>query len=283
VRLGAENVILGCRDLQKGERAKLDIEQSTGRKGVVQVWEVDLSSFQSVKAFCFRAQTLDRLDIVLENAALAVPTYDTFEGHERTMTVNVISTFLMAFLLLPKLRESALKFHILPCLTIVSSDGHFQAHFRERSAPNTFDALDDPRSKFQSDIYNVSKLIEILIVRQLATITSGAEGEKRPVVINTLTPGLCRSDLSRHAVFPFSLGVRIGKLTLARTTEMGSRTLFAAVTAGVESHGKYMADCKVSDPSSFIRSDQGFVAQEKVYAELMTILENIEPGITKNI
>jgi retinol dehydrogenase-12 len=41
---------------------------------------------------------------------------------------------------------------------------------------------------------------------------------------------------------------------IARTTEVGSRTLVAAVAAGEESQGSYMADCRVTEyvtPFSF--------------------------------
>lgn len=87
---------------------------------------MDLSSYESVKQFCSRASKLDRLDIVTENAGLATPHYQEVEGMESTITVNVISTFLMALLLLPKLRADAIKFNILPRLTIVASDAHEQ-------------------------------------------------------------------------------------------------------------------------------------------------------------
>lgn len=49
------------------------------------------------------------------------------EGYESTITVNVISTFLMALLLLPTLKRTATKFNVQPKLVIVSSDAHFMA------------------------------------------------------------------------------------------------------------------------------------------------------------
>lgn len=87
----------------------------------------------------------------------------------------------------------------------------------------------------------------------------------------------------RHAVFPLNVLGWVGKRLVGRSTEMGSRTLVAAATAGEESHGQYMTDCLVREPSSWVRSDQGSQAQKRVYDELLTILEGIEPGITKNI
>jgi retinol dehydrogenase 12 len=124
VRLNASKVILACRSVQKGELAKTDIESSTNRKGVVEVWQVDLASFASVREFCAQAWALERLDIVIENAGIATGKFEQFEGYESTITVNVISTFLMSLMFLPKLRESASKFNITPHLTIVSSDAH---------------------------------------------------------------------------------------------------------------------------------------------------------------
>ncbi len=75
----------------------------------------------------------------------------------------------------------------------------------------------------------------------------------------------------------------LGGLVLARTTEVGSRTLFAGTVAGEESHGMYMHDCRVKEPSSFVRSEEGLKTQKKVYKQLMAILESTEPGIMKNI
>jgi retinol dehydrogenase-12 len=130
VRLDAARVILGCRSISKGESALTDIESSIGRKGVVEVWEVDMSSYKSVKAFCARAEKEERIDVVVENAGIAVPVYEEVEGTESTIAVNVIATFLMAFLMVPLLRRSAEKYNTVPRLVIVASDAHEQVRSR---------------------------------------------------------------------------------------------------------------------------------------------------------
>lgn len=89
---------------------------------------MDLSSFESVRQFCDRASKLERLDVVVENAGIATPNFEVIEGYESTITINVISTFLMALLLLPKLRADALKYKTIPHLTIVASDAHEQVY-----------------------------------------------------------------------------------------------------------------------------------------------------------
>lgn len=128
VRLGAAKVILACRSTEKGQYAKGVIAQTTKGDAKVEVWQIDLGSYESVKEFCARAQKLDRLDAVVENAGVAVPTYQELEGMESTITVNVVSTFLMALLLLPKLRADATKYNTVPRLTIVASDAHEQVY-----------------------------------------------------------------------------------------------------------------------------------------------------------
>jgi retinol dehydrogenase-12 len=70
----------------------------------------------------------------------------------------------------------------------------------------------------------------------------------------------------------------------ARTTEQGSRTLVHAATAvGPESHGQYLSDCKIMEPSVFVRSAEGKKAGERVWRELSEKLEKIEPGVLKNL
>lgn len=120
-RLGASKVILACRNIEKGEAAKQGIEASPG---VLEVWQVDLSSYESVKEFCARAQQLDRLDVLVENAGVMLPHYEEAEDMEVTITVNVISTFLMAMLLLPKLRADGTKFNMIPHIVVVGSNSH---------------------------------------------------------------------------------------------------------------------------------------------------------------
>lgn len=82
VRLNADKVILAVRDVSKGEIAKQYIEQSTGKKNVVDVWALDLSSYASIKTFVKRAEMLPRLDAVLENAGISTDQFVTAEDNE---------------------------------------------------------------------------------------------------------------------------------------------------------------------------------------------------------
>lgn len=153
-----------------------------------------------------------------------------------------------------------------------------QAVFAEQKSTPIFPAFLDPETQY--DRYNTSKLLEILVARCLGASLTASNS---PVLLNCLTPGLCYSDLMRNAPLPLAIAGSIGKLLLGRSSEVGSRTLLAAATAGKESHGKYMADCVVAEPSAWVRSEEGVEAGQRVYDELMSMLEGIEPGIGAKI
>lgn len=275
-RLGAAKVILAVRNTKAGEEAKKYIEDQTlCAAGTVEVWPLDLAKYDSVKAFARRAsEELDRVDVLCENAGIAAAEKRVFEGHESTITVNVISTFLLALLMLPKLKETARRFKRETTLTIVASEVHAWTNFPEWKASSVFEALD--KNETFDERYSTSKLLEVLVVRQIAPQLVGSG-----VNLNMLNPGLCHSELARDG--PWSITVM--KFFLARSTEVGSRTLVAAGTAGKESHGKYMTDGVVSDAalSAFVRSDDGATAGKKVWKELSAILEGIQPGVLKKI
>ncbi|KAI9851406.1 MAG: CDP-diacylglycerol--glycerol-3-phosphate 3-phosphatidyltransferase [Thelocarpon superellum] len=221
-RLNASKVILAVRSLAKGEEAKSSIEASTRREGVLEVWQLDLGSYESVRQFVQRAQGLPRLDVVVENAGVASFGFAMVEDNERMITVNVISTFLLALMILPKLRETARKFKVEPHLVIVTSEVHVRAKFAERTSEGFLQVLGDKDKANMAERYPLSKLLEVFYVRELAarTKTSG----KGNVIINCVNPGLCHSSLSREA--PFMLEVM--KFFLARSTEHGSRSLVPA-------------------------------------------------------
>ncbi|KAL8785789.1 MAG: hypothetical protein Q9213_003167 [Squamulea squamosa] len=278
VRLGAAKVILAVRSVDKGEAARKTLEESEKRLGIVEVWQLDLSSYASVKHFANKANNLPRVDIVLENAGIATKEFRITEDNESTITTNVVSTFLLALLVLPKLRESSTKFSTTPHLTIVSSEVHFFTQFPEKNSPNIFETMSNPKTARMGERYEVSKLLEVFYVRELAAHTKRSD-KPGNVIINFVNPGLCHSELAREG----DLAVRTLKFFLARTTEVGSRNFITATTLGEESHGEYISSCRVDDVAPFVTSKVGIETQKRVWDELNAKLEKIQPGITANI
>lgn len=121
-RMGAKRIIMAVRSHRKGETALAAIQSETGRQDVGEVWELDLTSLDSVEAFTQRISVLDRLDALIANAGVAMASFQVVEGVELSLLVNVVSTMLLAFRALPKLQESARKLEVQTHLVIVSSN-----------------------------------------------------------------------------------------------------------------------------------------------------------------
>jgi hypothetical protein len=76
----------------EGEAAIAEIEAETRHSDVAEAWELDHSSYASVKYFCTRVAKLDGGDAVILEAGLATRIFEISEGDESCITVNVIST-----------------------------------------------------------------------------------------------------------------------------------------------------------------------------------------------
>ena len=140
--LNAAKVILAVRNISKGEAAKTLIETASHRVNIVEVWPLDLSSYESVNRFAARASTsLQRVDVLLENAGMRTFKFKVTEEDESTVTTNVVSTFLLALLMLPKMKETAQRYSTQPRITIVASDLHFMARLPTYDAGSIFEAF----------------------------------------------------------------------------------------------------------------------------------------------
>lgn len=289
-RLGASAVVIGCRNLESGEEAKRDIEATTScHKDVIKVWKIDLSSYESVKEFGDRAiKSLPRIDAVVQNAGINTRKYRKVEEDESSIAVNVISPFLLTLMLLPKLKETATKFNVRPMVTVVTSELGGFASFSERkkAAPGQlFETMSNESTADMSSRYPNSKLLEILIVRQLARLRPA---DSFPVTIDLVNPGLCYSSLSREFdTLPLRIAKFIAFNSFARTTEVGSRTLVHGAGTGQdkdrELHGQYVSDCKVTKSGGIPDSSEAEGLSSQLWEELSRKLEKIRPGVTKNL
>jgi retinol dehydrogenase-12 len=156
-----------------------------------------------------------------------------------------------------------------------------EIQFPERKSASIFDTLNDPKQARMHDRYNVSKLLEVLTVRHIAR---NHPVSQLHVTLNTLTPGLCESELLRDQnIFVTAVGWLMKKL-LARTTEVGSRTLVHnGVAAGEETHGKFLSTCSVIECAALVEGPEGRGLETRVWDELSQKLEAIQPGVTKNL
>lgn len=141
LKLNASHIILGVRNLPKGQAAKEELQASTGKTTPIDVFQLDMENYESVKAFAASLSALPRVDVAILNAGKMDQEFYIAEKDESTITVNVVSTMLLALLILPKLRESAGDGSPVPRLVIVASDRHVMTNLPEWKTPNTFDTL----------------------------------------------------------------------------------------------------------------------------------------------
>ncbi|EJD46980.1 NAD(P)-binding protein [Auricularia subglabra TFB-10046 SS5] len=291
VRMNAARVIMAVRTPSKGEAAKAEIisdpmvlsTRENLASDVVQVWQLDHTSYASVQAFAHRVSTeLERVDVACLNAGVAMLKFEEAEEDELTITVNVVTTMLLAILLLPALRQTATKFNTVPVLSVVGSNVHSYTSFPERTAPQIFDHLADPKAARMDDRYSVSKLVQLFAVRELARLVSDTQPF---VVVNTLNPGLCYTDLDRNGEGLFKIALAVMRTIMAWTAEQGSRTLIHAAVGGPATHGVFMTGGRTqhNSLSPFVTSAEGAETQKRIWNELSAKLEGIQPGIMATI
>ncbi|KAK4508326.1 hypothetical protein PRZ48_002064 [Zasmidium cellare] len=286
VRLGAEKTILAVRSLEGGQAAAQSIRDTTHcPKEAIEVWQVDLAEYNSIKAFAERANTLRRLDVVVENAGILTYKYQEIDGDESCIRINSLGTMFMALTLLPKLRATAEEFETDVVLTFTGSWMHWVTDFPEQKAEKVFEALADEKCAKMAERYPTSKLIEFLAFRQLhAQLRQPSKGH---IITSYINPGAVTTDITREMKGPWNgVFLKILDWAFMRTAEEGGRTLVHAAVGGRDTDGKYLDDCRSDRPevvSPFVTSEQGEKVAVTVWKEMLERFELIQPGISRSI
>nr|BDX35611.1 short-chain dehydrogenase/reductase StrK [Stachybotrys sp.] len=290
VRIGAARVILAVRSISKGEEAKAWIESTTGVKGVAQVWHLDTTDFQAVRAFASRALSeLDRIDGFVQNAAVTVGDHElNKEGYELSIAGNVISTLVLAFHLLPRMSETAKKYGGTPHLVFLTTGLAF-------TQPDAMELVDHEGGAFAAlnrkgessfkpspKRYSVSNIFKVLLIREFTKLFPYSE---TGVVMNMLNPGYCNTGLARNGPLGFRLVFNLGGLLIGRSPEMGSRTILHAMQAGIESDGHFLSDCKIKDyiVTEWVTNEKGQAIQKRVWDDFLERVEKFEPGLFERV
>ncbi|KAK1752918.1 dehydrogenase [Echria macrotheca] len=230
--LGADKLILGVRTAAKGEATKSRILSRTGRgPESITYLVVDLATFTSVRAFCASlAKEVEHsgLDIALLSAGLAPPRYEmSSEGWDMALQVNVLSTALMARLLVPLLKPTS---H----LTFVNSNGNdlVERKWFDKYEGSMLRMANDPDGWDAMRSYCTVKLLGLVVMRAIADV-AGPD-----VVVNAVCPGMCKTDLGRDQPWLSRQVMGLAGKFVMRSAEEGGRSLVSATALGVESRGK---------------------------------------------
>jgi NAD(P)-dependent dehydrogenase (short-subunit alcohol dehydrogenase family) len=106
-----------------------------------------------------------------------------------SIQVNVLSTFLLALLLLPLIRKTATISSVAPRLVILSSAVHAWTDIpKYRSEPHILRAMND-KDKFNAKLrYSASKLCDTLLTRELGNhLNSSKHPEDKKISLSGYT------------------------------------------------------------------------------------------------
>lgn len=180
-------VILACRDVKAGQRLVNHILASSNQSASLDVYEVDLRSFESVQDF---AQALmereEKVDVLINNAAVMTEKRKvTEDGHEETMQVNYLSAVMLTILLLDFMTSRSPD----PRILFVSSMWH---GFAKELFLTDMDWKYFPSFK-PNHVYAHSKLALMLFVRELSK-----RADSRGVRVYAVDPGISLTGITRH-------------------------------------------------------------------------------------
>ncbi|XP_039745173.1 retinol dehydrogenase 13-like [Pararge aegeria] len=247
-------VIMACRNIDKAEAAKTDIENTCKdlpEKGKLVVEKCDLSSMSSVREFTKKIlKSEPHINILVNNAGVMMcPKGVTEDGFEIQLGTNHLAHFLLTMLLLPCIRNST------PArIVTVSSRAHTRYDIN-------FDDLNYETRRYNSaEAYSQSKLANVLFSRELAAKLKAHNIEG----VNTysLHPGVIRTELGRHMDEVLFKGARriIGVLfyPFFKTPVLGAQTtIYCAVDEKCANEtGLYYSDCVVTTPDRKALNDE---------------------------
>lgn len=298
VNLGAEEVIITSRNPARAEQALAALEKETrGRsKNVVRVAELDMDRYDSVVAFAEEVKKIrpgkGGVDFVLLNAGVIGFEYKAAaEGWDQNIQVNVLSTALLALLLLPSMKSeranrtspshiaitgSGTHTDIDPAAwqAYIAQDGGVLAHYR--------DAKNWPGP---NPMYAATKLMVHYVADELAKLSKGEDGRPQ-VIVNPACPGVVRTGLARNFTEQsrgLAIAVAVFQAVLAKTAESGARTLIAAGLTKEEENGKFIRfygteEEYQKDKETLFTSDSGRRIQRSVWNEIKSELSSKVPA-----
>ncbi|XP_065174749.1 WW domain-containing oxidoreductase-like [Sycon ciliatum] len=243
------HVIMACRCLHKGHVArKRIIDEMPGC--FVDVMEVDLASFQSIRLFVedFKHKKLALHMLVCNAAVMGLAYQQTIDGIEAHFAVNYLSNFLLVKLLLPLMLESA------PCrVVLVTSEAHWYPYLSSDTPPASVEALHPSAQDYwPTCAYNSSKLCLLLFMQELST-RHGSQG----VFCNAVHPGnLLSTALGRHSLLLRLLQAM--SWPFGRSPAQGAAVIAYCAAALDLEHvgGYYFVEHRIGSPSKLAKDQQ---------------------------
>lgn len=244
--------------------------------------------YSSISAFAKRATTEASIDYAILNAGVMPTTFGISSyGWETTLQVNLVSTTLIALLLLPKLQSNKYP-NFTPVLEMIGSGMHLFTS--KLSAPEADNPSENPLEIYSREKnfnamggqYMTSKLFLTYVYAHLAKM--GRPESKSQAYVQVVCPGLTQSglgssDLSR----PLRLANTVCRTTLAKSTEKGARTYIAGLTLGERGHGKFWQYDQIQPTAPLLLDEKTGERQERVCNAVIDALRKDLPDVDRLI
>jgi NAD(P)-dependent dehydrogenase (short-subunit alcohol dehydrogenase family) len=273
--LGASKVIITARDIKKGEatKAALDARLESSGKDQIQVWELDMMSYDSVVAFAKRAGSLDHIDIVVLNAGTwRTKYYESGHGWEEDIQVNTLSTTLLALLLLPKLKESKQITGKTPILEFVNSGLHQNALVptEVRTESNILAHYNKRENFGEGKQYKFSKAFLMYATTYLADRVSSED-----VIITSICPGWVNTNLGRDRFFPGVFVIAFFFILLfMRTPAQGANMVLSGSVQGEKVHNRFWQHDQIQPISPILKGQTMKDLGTRIFNEILAALES---------
>ncbi|MEL7234223.1 MAG: SDR family NAD(P)-dependent oxidoreductase, partial [Chloroflexota bacterium] len=178
-KMGAHVVVTG-RNEERGEAGVSDIKARSGSEKV-DLLLADMSSMAEVRRLAARfTEKYDRLDVLINNVGLvATERWETVDGYEAMLAVNVLAPMLLTHELLPILKQNA------PSRVIFVTGGQLT------DGSIDFDDLQAEKSFLSLDTYSHAKRVMMAGVYAFAQRVEGTG-----VSINAAYPGAANTNMT---------------------------------------------------------------------------------------
>lgn len=212
-------VVMACRNLEKGEIAKQKIlEVAPDAKCVVA--KLDLADFSSVKQFAMDIKSsYDTISILVNNGGvLGIPYSTTKDGNETVIQTNYLSHFLLAKELLPLLSASG----DARIIQVASNTHH--------AGKINLDDLNGEKHYSKSEAYPNSNLARLLFAFEL---NRRLQDSNLPIISVAAHPGYAHTDILTHENTGNSVQrafFKLGNTLLAQSKEQGALPILLACT-----------------------------------------------------
>lgn len=191
-------LIITARNEERGQSALAEIQnaQGTNRPAQIDVWQLDMASFDSIREFIERVSLLEALDFAVLNAGVLSPQFSRSPASwEMHLQVNYLGQCALILSLLPVLQSQSQKRTTPARVLNVTSEAHLWESMPLTTNPaQAISEFNDEAALGFHQRYRRSKLLSMMWTHTLASAWKDTDS----VVIGTATPGLCQTPIYRQ-------------------------------------------------------------------------------------